>query len=188
MEKEHDMEGPTGFLARAFVSCSLREEDQSFVGFVEHILKHFGVEPLGTSRDYPFAPFPFVEGLRTNAPGCDFLVIVATPRYVQWDMVSRASGLGLLDLLEMEDGMPHFLGKPVVLFVKQGTDVKNFLPGVDRFVTLDGTHKDTERQWGHVTGLLGHVLNLVREHERKKHYGSFLKSLGKRLARFKKSK
>lgn len=188
MENRHNMEGPSGFLARAFVSCSLRDEDQSFVGFVEHILKHLGVEPLGTYGDYPFAPFPLVEGLRTNAPQCDFLVIEATPRYVQWDMVSRASGLGLSELLELEEGMPHFLGRPVVLFVKRGTDMETFLPGVDRFVVLDGTHRDTQRQWDKITGLIDHVLGLVREGDRKKRPGSLLRSLGKRFARFKSAK
>lgn len=91
------------YAAKAFVSCSLRKEDEPFVEFVERILLHCQIKPMGTVGRHSIAPVPIVEQMKKNIPLADFLVVVATPRYVQRDMANSSKSLyGLSEIIHVE--------------------------------------------------------------------------------------
>lgn len=182
MNQNHSINKPQP-IAKAFVSCSLRKEDEPFVDFIEKILLHFGIEPMGTVGRHSIAPVPIVDQMKNNIPFADFLVVAATPRYVQRDMANSSKSLyGLSEMVHVEAGMAFMSGKPVVVFVKEGTDVGSFLPKVTQYITLDGTNKNVREQWTQIGGLLANAVERVKNFKEAEDQKSFWRMVRNGLA------
>ncbi len=176
MSRDQNNKIPTP-VANAFISCSLRNEDEKFVTFIEKILRHCKVEPMGTVGRHSIAPVPVVDLMKKNIPLADFLVVVATPRYVQRDMTRGGISQGLSEMIHVEAGMAYMLEKPVVVFVKEGTAVGNFLPNITQYITLDGSNKNVQQQWPLIVKLLSEAINQAKQKkdaEEQKRFGRML--------------
>ena len=147
---------------KAFISCSLREEDRPFIQMVERILKHYKFEPFGTVGLFSAAPMNPAEHMKENIPKADIVVIVATPRYIQTDLKTGQKSYGLSEMVHVETGMAIMANKPVIVFVQEGTNVGSFLPNVTQYITLNGTQNDLNAKSNLITSLLGNAINIVQ--------------------------
>lgn len=150
-------------IATAFLSCSLRQEDRSFVNYIERILHAHSINPIGTVGYHSASPTSTAELMKKNIPLADFVVIIATPRYLQKDINLGNSTNGISEMLHVEAGMAHMANKPVVVFVQDGTDVGNFLPTITQYITLNGEQSDLEQKWPQINSLIKHSCDIVRQ-------------------------
>lgn len=148
---------------KAFVSCSLREDDKSFNDFVENVLKEQGIVPFGTVGKYSASPENVAESIRKNIPLADLVVIIATPRYIQQDLQSKSIAHGLSEMVHVETGIAYALNKPVLLFVKEGTNVGNFLPNITQYIVLSGQLEDLTKKYDLIHSLLSNAFVLVKK-------------------------
>lgn len=172
----------TDFLATAFVSCSLRDEDRDFVSYIEQILIEHRIKPIGTVGLFSAAPVNTAEHMKKNIPLADFVVIVATPRYIQKDIKTGKETYGLSEMVHVETGMAYMANKPVVVFVQEGTNVGSFLPNVTQYVTLNGQPMDLEKKWGIINSLLSNTYSIIRRIKDEAASKSFLNVLTTGLA------
>ncbi|HEX5276216.1 MAG TPA: hypothetical protein VFW42_00945 [Fluviicoccus sp.] len=122
----------------AFLSCSLRPEDEEFVNFVARLCRHFGFEPTGTVGKYQAAPEPIWKQMIDGVKSCDCVVLAATPRYIQQDVNNSSSaGRGISEMLHVEMGMAAIENKPVLVFVQKGTNVGSFLSQYVQYIEID---------------------------------------------------
>ncbi len=166
------------YSATAFVSCSLRLEDQPFIEYVEKILKQNRIKPIGTVGKYSASPINPAEHMKQNIPFADMVVIIATPRYVQKDIQTGKISYGLPEMVHVETGMAYMSGKPVVVFVQEGTSVGNFLPNITQYITLNGNRTDLVNKWSLITSLLNNSQQIVKrlnEAKSSKEVGNLLK-------------
>lgn len=153
----------TNALATAFVSCSLREEDRPFINYVIRILERHRIKPFGTVGMLSAAPVNIAEHMKENIPLADFVVIVATPRYLQKDLRTGQVNFGLSEMVHVETGMAFMANKPVIVFVQQGTSIGSFLPNITQYVELNGDQMDLESKWNLINSLLGNAHNVVQK-------------------------
>lgn len=146
---------------KAFVSCSLRNEDREFVNYVESILRSHNIEPFGTVGKYEVAPKNPAESMKENIPNADVVVIIATQRYFQVDISTGQESYGLSEMVHAETGMAYALGKPVLVFVQDGTSVGNFLPNITQYIVLNGTHEDYNYKKNLITSLFTNAIKAV---------------------------
>jgi hypothetical protein len=164
--------------ATAFISCSLRSEDKPFIEFVEKILIQHRIKPIGTVGKFSASPINPAELMRQNIPKADMVVIIATPRYVQKDLHSGKVSYGLPEMVHVETGMAYMSGKPVVVFVQEGTNVGSFLPNITQYITLNGSHLDLSNKWKVINSLLGNshrIIKKLNERKSSKEIGNFFK-------------
>lgn len=171
-------------IATAFLSCSLRQEDRPFVKFIEQILQAHYIKPIGTVGYYSSAPTSTAEHMKKNIPLADFVVMVATPRYIQKDINSGNSTQGISEMLHVETGMAHMADKPVVVFVQEGTNVGNFLPTITQYITLNGQQSDLEQKWPQINSLIKHSCDIVRQKKTEAQNQSLWKAFTTGLAIF----
>jgi len=123
---------------KAFLSCSLRPEDELIVNAVAKICRHYGFIPMLTVGKYEAAPMPIYQQMVNGIKKCDCVVLIATPRYQQQDIHSRKScGHGISEMLHVETGMAALEGKPVLAFVQKGTNVGSFIPGLVQYIEIE---------------------------------------------------
>ena len=155
------------YKAKAFLSCSLREEDRNFVDLVANILKHYQIEPFGTVGKYDASPENPSSLMKQNIENSDIVVIAATQRYLTKDFHDDSESNTLSEMIHTETGMAYALSKPVVVFVEEGTNVGSFIPSITHYVTLDGTQNNLDSQSNIIKGLLNSALQKVDEKKRK---------------------
>ena len=148
---------------KAFVSCSLRDEDQAFNSVVESILRERNIEPFGTVGKHFAAPEGVAESMRRNIPLADMVVIIATPRYLQQDLKSGKFSHGLSEMVHIETGMAFALKKPVVVFVQKGTNIGNFLPGITQYIELENETFDLNTKVDLIEKLLASAVTFIRK-------------------------
>jgi hypothetical protein len=166
-------------LATAFVSCSLRPEDKPFIDMVERILERHRIKPIGTVGKYSAAPMNPAEHMKQNIPLADFVVIVATPRYIQRDLQTGQISYGLGEMVHVETGMAYMANKPVVVFVQEGTHVGSFLPNITEYIVLNGQQIDLVKKWSLINSLINNAYGIVRkikESESSKALGNVFKT------------
>ena len=158
------------YAARAFVSCSLREMDKPFVDYIENILLYYNIEPFGTVGRYSASPENPAVLMRENIPNADFVVICATPRYLQKDLHTGEVSYGVSEMIYIETGIAYAYNKPVVVFVQEGTHVGNFIPNITQYITLNGKSEDFAIKQPLITTLLisayqiaGEIKNKINE-------------------------
>jgi hypothetical protein len=148
---------------KAFISCSLRNEDKPFIDIVEEILRKHGIEPFGTVGKYTAAPENPAESMKRNIPLADLVVIIATPRYSQRDLKTGNVTSGLSEMVHVETGMAFAMEKPVVLFVKEGTNVGTFLPNITQYIILNGQENDLIDKYALIYSLLNNAYSLIKK-------------------------
>ncbi|PKP01184.1 MAG: hypothetical protein CVU11_16040 [Bacteroidetes bacterium HGW-Bacteroidetes-6] len=151
------------YAAKAFVSCSLRTEDENFVNYVCRILDSHNIQPFGTVGKFAASPENPVALMNKNIPLSDIVVICATKRYLQKDLKTGAVSYGLSEMVHFETGMAVAHGKPVVVFVQEGTDVGSVLPNITQYITLNGQHEDFEAKRKLIFSLLNNAYQFVRK-------------------------
>ena len=161
------------YKANAFLSCSLREEDEPFVNYVCSILEKHEIRPFGTVGKFSASPENPVELMKKNIPQADIVVIVATPRYLQRDIKSGAEKYGLSEMVHVETGMAIAHGKPVVVFVKEGTDVGSVIPNITQYVILN------EGNYGKNRALIYSLLNSAYSYVKELKNSEGAKTVGK---------
>jgi hypothetical protein len=150
--------------ANAFVSCSLRVEDKPFIDLVEGLLHQHNVKPVGTVGKYSAAPTNLAEHMKQNIPLADFIVIVATPRYLQHDVHTGKANYGVSEMLHVETGMAFMANKPVLVFVKEGTTIGSFLPNITQYITLNG--RDHSQKSALIRSLFINTYNVVTQNRK----------------------
>ncbi len=164
MEETNKLINYTG---KAFISCSLREEDKKFIHGIEKILKRHKIEPFGTVGKYSAAPNNPAQHMKDNIPKADIVIIVATPRYFQRDIKTGEESFGLSEMLHVETGMAFMADKPVIAFVKKGTEIGSFLPKITQYIVLDETNEDLKNKWELITSLLKNAVKIAFEKRNK---------------------
>ena len=122
----------TKYEGKAFISCSLREEDKDFVNGIEKIVRSFKFEPFGTVGRHSIAPRNVAEHIKENI--------------IKADMAD----------------------KPVIAFVKKGTDTGSFLSLITEYVVLKEPESDIEKNWKKITSLLNNTWKIVVKNRSKK--------------------
>jgi hypothetical protein len=122
--------------------------------------------------------------MKKNIPMADFVVIVATPRYLQKDLKTGKLTYGLSEMVHVETGMAYMADKPVVVFVQEGTDVGSFLPNVTQYIVLNGKQEDLQMKWGLINNLIRNSYNIVRQLKEQAATKSFWTALTTGLAIF----
>lgn len=151
------------YYARAFVSCSLRAEDKPFVDFIFSILEAFHIKPFGTVGMLSAAPENPIESMKKNIKDADIVVVCATPRYIQKDIQKGNESNGLSEMIHVETGMALISEKPVVAFVKKGTNVGSAIPNITQYVELTGTEDDFHEKEDRISSLLNNAYKLFRK-------------------------
>ncbi len=122
---------------RAFISRSIRPEDEAFANLVARLVHHFGFDPVGTVGKHEAAPRPIWEQMRDGIKTADCIVLAATPRYLQQDLHDREkTGKGISELLHVEVEMAVMAERPILAFVQEGTNVGAFLPSAVQYIEL----------------------------------------------------
>ncbi len=164
------MDSKNQFIAKAFVSCSLRPTDLPFVNLVANILRYYQIFPFGTvglheaSTDNPTAL------MKKNIEESDFVVVVATKRYITKDNDSGKESNMLSEMIHTEAGIAFANSKPVVVFVEEGTNVGNFIPNITQYITLDGTQPNLDSQRNLIISLLNDAYQKSQEIKRKENW------------------
>ena len=151
------------YYARAFVSCSLRPEDEPFVDFVCDLLDAYHIKPIGTVGKFFVAPENPIDSMKKNIKDADIVVICATPRYTLKDIYNGNETNGLSEMIHVETGMALSTEKPIVAFVKEGTNVGSVIPNITQYVVLSGTKKDYKEKENIVSSLLNNAYKLFRD-------------------------
>lgn len=121
----------------AFLSCSLRQEDRSFVNVVTRMARGFGFIPCETVGLYSAAPRPLWMQMRDGVARTDCVLVAATPRYIEQDIRDkRKSKKGISEMLHVECGLAAAFNKPILVFASEGTDVGAFLPSVSQYIEV----------------------------------------------------
>jgi len=177
-------ENHSQYLAKAFISCSLRSEDKKFVDLVANILYHFQIFPFGTVGKYDSSPENPAQLMKRNIEQADFVVIAATKRYLTKDNQSGIESNQLSEMIHSEAGMAFAYDKPVVVFVEEGTNPGSFLPSITQYITLDGTQANLDSQQNLILSLLNNAYQISEETKRKKTWQDLGKLALKTLAFF----
>lgn len=151
------------YTARAFVSCSLRPEDENFVNYVCQILDEHNIQAFGTVGKFSASPENPITLMNKNIPISDFVVIVATPRYLQKDLTTGKVSHGLSEMVHVETGMAIAYGKPVVAFIQEGTNIGNALPNITQYITLNGQRADFDAKRKIIFSLLNNAYLFVQK-------------------------
>lgn len=148
----------------AFISCSLRIEDKSFVDYVEAIVRQMGFCPVGTVGRYDAAPKPIWQQMKDNIKAADCIVLAATPRYLQQDIADKLrTGRGMSEMLHSEIAMAVALERPVLAFVLEGTDVGSFLPQAVQYITLKSDRSDLMTKWPLMQAYFGNGAAMIEK-------------------------
>jgi hypothetical protein len=100
---------------RAFLSTSIRAEDQPVVTFVERVFQVAGFDCFTVGRNVS-APEPPPETIKREMQRCECLVVVATARFAATD-VQTGSVLHLAPgWIDSEAGLAHMRGIPITAF------------------------------------------------------------------------
>lgn len=151
------------YACKAFISCSLRPDDEKYVNVVENILRQLNILPFGTVGRHSASPQNPTDLMKTNIKEADMVVIVATPRYNQTDVHNGNSKTGLSEMIQVESGMASITEKPIVVFSFENCDVGNFLPNVTQYINLEYTQEDLNKKWPLIHSLLDSAYNTAKE-------------------------
>jgi hypothetical protein len=148
---------------RAFVSCSLREDDKEFVDLVCNILRVHKIVPFGTVGKFSASPENPIQLMKTNIPLSDIVVICATPRYLQLDLKTGDQSYGLSEMVHVEAGIAIANDKPVVVFVQEGTNIGKALPNITQYIELQGNQDDYNSKKPLIRSLLVNAKKIVEK-------------------------
>ncbi|MGJ4754750.1 hypothetical protein [Leptospira kmetyi] len=148
---------------KAFISCSLRVEDEAFITWIIQLARIFGFSPFGTIGKYSAAPKPLYQQMKEGIEEADCLILVATPRYIQEDLHTKANtGHGISEMLHVEVGMAVASGKPVLVFVQKGTNVGSFIPNLVQYIEINPySQQDIQKKWPLIANYFRSALSII---------------------------
>jgi hypothetical protein len=121
---------------RAFLSCSLREQDSPFVENVITLAESHGFLPQGTIGKFTQSPSPLMEDIEEEIQQYDCLIMAATPRYLQEDIHKKTQNKSISEILYVESTIAYVYDKPVLIFVQEDTHIPYFLEGITQYIIL----------------------------------------------------
>ncbi|RUT72932.1 hypothetical protein [Ancylomarina longa] len=123
---------------KAFISCSVRDEDLKFNTAIEKVVKRYGFEPCGTVGRHVNYAEPISDSMKKEIQACDILVVAAPPRYIQSEISDKANlTYAIPEMIQVESAMAHSFEKPVVAFVQDGVNIGNFIPNITQYFLVD---------------------------------------------------
>lgn len=153
----------SNYKATAFLSCSLRPEDIPFVDYVGRILKAHKIKPAGTVGKFYAAPENPSTSMVEQIADYDFLVVVATPRYLAKDIQNKKSTKTISEQLHAEAGIAKGLEKPVIAFIQEGTNPGNFISQITQYIILDGSKGDYQKKKKLIYSLINNTYKKIQE-------------------------
>lgn len=148
---------------KAFVSCSLREEDKDFIDLICNILRTHKIVPFGTVGKFSASPENPIQLMKSNIPLSDIVVICATPRYLQYDLRTGERSFALPEMVHIEAGIAIANNKPVVVFVQAGTDIGKALPNITQYIELGENQEDYTSKKPLIHSLLSNAKKVVEK-------------------------
>lgn len=146
---------------KAFISCSIRDNDKEYVELVESILRDQGIEPMGTVGRYTNYAEPIAKSMVKEMKKADVFVIAATTRYFQkTKKYQRKSQHSMSEMLHVESGMAYMNRKPMVVFVQPETHVGSFLPGITQYFEIS-SYEEYEQIKTKVSTLFNDIKNQI---------------------------
>lgn len=128
---------------KAFISCSLRDEDEIFNNLIIQITEKMGFQPVGTVGKFSASPKPIWQQMQDGIKNADCVVLVATTRYLTQDIHDKEkTGTSISELLHIELGMAISADRPVLVFVEKGTDVGEFISSIVQYIQIDKNDKN----------------------------------------------
>ncbi|GAB7088698.1 toll/interleukin-1 receptor domain-containing protein [Marinifilum fragile] len=128
-------------LPKAFISCSVRDNDASFVEMIERVVRSFKFIPDFTVGRYTNSPESVTETMRKGIEKADCLIAIITPRYKQIDINNpQRSFEGPSEMIHAEIAAANQLKKPIIAFVKEGTDPGGYLPALTQYFVIKKNH------------------------------------------------
>ncbi len=128
---------------KAFISCSLREEDEIFNNLIIQITEKLGFQAVGTVGKFSAAPKPIWQQMQDGIKNADCVVLIATTRYLTQDIHDKEkTGTSISELLHIELGMAISSERPVLVFVEKGTDVGEFISSMVQYIEIDKNDKN----------------------------------------------
>lgn len=161
------MKNNRNYIAKAFVSCSLRQEDRKFVDYVSNILCYHEILPFGTVGLHDASTESPVALMKKNIETADFVVVIATTRYLSKDTNNGNQSNTISEMIHAETGMAFAHSKPVVVFIQEGTDVGTFIPSITQYITLDGTQENLDGQINLIRNLINNACQKAEEVKRR---------------------
>jgi hypothetical protein len=147
---------------KAFISCSLRKEDQKYVSMIISIVKLMGFIPVGTVGKYSASPKPIWQQMNNGIKSADCIVLIATPRYLQRDIHDRKkTGRGISEMLHMEVGMAITADRPVLAFVQKGTNVGAMIPQITQYIELAFDEMDVNEKWPLIKSYFKNAMTII---------------------------
>lgn len=154
------------YWANAFISCSLNVHDKPFVDYVCRILKALGVQPFGTVGLFSASPENPIVLMNKNIEKSDMIVICATSRYLSKDIYSGKHSNTISEMIHVETGIALALGKPVIVFVKKGTDVGKAIPNITQYIVLNMSNEDNDKEHL-IESLFGNAYDFIVKQKKK---------------------
>jgi len=128
---------------KAFISCSLREEDQPFNAFIINLARHFGLEPCCTVGLFRAAPKAILNQMESGIEEADCLIMIATPRYLQEDISNKdKQDEAISESLLVEFVLSYKEQKPILIFALEGVKLPDIILNQVQVIYLK--HKDPE--------------------------------------------
>ena len=148
---------------KAFLSCSIRSEDEMIVDIFEYIFRahQFDVTTVGRTR---FAPRPSSETIRNELGNSDCIVILATRRE------KKGADWKTSEWVEyIEPAMAYMGRKPMLAFVERDVVVDKLIPQATQVFTFDIKNplKDKERIDEYINSLKSELLEIERQKQMK---------------------
>lgn len=107
------------------------------------------------------APENPIVSMTENIKDADIVVICATPRYTLKDHTSNETN-GMSEMIHVETGMALSTEKPIVVFVKEGTNVGSVIPNITQYVELTGEEEDYKEKENIISSLLNNAYKRFR--------------------------
>ncbi|WP_282127001.1 hypothetical protein [Marinifilum flexuosum] len=126
---------------KAFISCSVREEDQKFNTLVEKIVRKYGFEPCGTVGRHVNYAEPIPISMKREIDRADIVVIAATKRYIQSDIKGQNQQHAIPEMLHVESGMAYYANKPTVVFAQENVNLGGFIPNITQYFIIDNNFR-----------------------------------------------
>ena len=114
--------------------------------------------------------------MKKNIELSDFVVVAATKRYFTRDNHTGKESNTLSEMVHSEIGMAEALNKPIVVFVKKGTNVGSLIKNITQYIYLDGTQINFDSQKNMIFDLLNKAYLKSQETKKKESFNS-LKNL-----------
>jgi hypothetical protein len=148
---------------KAFISCSLRNEDKDFVDLVINLTEQLGFEPFGTVGKYVASPKPLWQQMRDGIKEADCIVMALTPRYIQQDIHDKKNtGQSISEMLHFELGMAVYKGIPIIALGSDDKVYGKLLPSMVSIISFNPTNEaDFLTKWPLIQNYFKNAMKII---------------------------